>query len=103
MIQKIEQPVPHEKKCDKSKEQKHISSTLSAKLDAINQYCITHELPIFIACKLPSKKKSDDGYMYGMVSPMRINLDIEKITNEKDRFPQFLGGILGFDRTQYYK
>jgi len=100
MIQKLDDP---EKKTTGQTKEKQIAAALTAKLDAINSYCMEHNSPIFIACKLPSKKNSDDGFVYEMVSPMRINLDIEEITNETDRFPHFLGGILGFDRTQYYK
>lgn len=70
---------------------------LSSKLDELHRYCMSDGTPIFIAAWLPPEKKKNDGYIYEMVSPIRLDISLND-----DRFPHFLGGILGFDRAQFY-
>lgn len=78
---------------------------LQNKVRDISSFCKKNRIPLFIAAWCPSavgeNKKKDDGYLYEMQSAVRLDIDIERKSKTKDRFPQFLGGILGFDRTKY--
>lgn len=76
---------------------KDVKAELNIMLNDIYNYCLQNNIPVFVATWLPPMKKKDDGYIYELVSPMRLSTPIDE-----DRFPQFLGGIIGFDRTQFY-
>ena len=69
-------------------------SELTKRLNAIRDFCRENELPVFVAAFDETLKVPDYQYVY--VSPDSLDQSIPG-----DKFPRFLGGILGFDREDY--
>lgn len=80
---------------------KKSTTEVELKLKELRDYCEENNIPFFGATWSEPTIKRDDGYTYEYVSPLRLGIDIEGYTNERDRFPLFLGAILGFDRNNY--
>ena len=70
-------------------------------LKRLRDYCEENGHPLFVAVWQDPKNKKDDGYVYEYVSPLRLGVDMKDLTGEKDRFPMFLGAVMGFDRNDY--
>jgi len=70
-------------------------------LKRLRDYCEEHGHPLFAATWQTPYDKKDDGYVYEYVSPARLGINMEELTGEKDRFPMFLGAVMGFDRDDY--
>ena len=94
-----------------------ISTELKSKMEALADFCEKNKIPVFVACWEPPEETKttdektptgrpkkvfiDDGYRYEYVSPYRLHLTADDVSGDKNRFPMFLGAIMGFDRESY--
>lgn len=80
---------------------KHTPTELEEILAKLRDYCIENNCPLFAATWQKPMEERDDGYVYEYVSPLRLDMNMEELTGEKDRFPMFLGAVMGFNRDDY--
>ena len=80
---------------------KHNTTELENILKKLRDYCEENGHPLFAATWQQPSDEKDDGYVYEYVPPRKLDINMEELTGEKDRFPMFLGAIMGFNRDDY--
>jgi len=78
---------------------KNVQKTeLEKMLKMVHDYCEERDIPIFLASWQEPVDDRDAGYIYEYLPPACLDMDMEELTGEKDKFPLFLKVVAGVNR-----